>query len=171
MVSSVLAADAFAGEKERKTLETLLHLPIRERDLFVAKILSAFIPAVAVSWIGFACFAVVSNTVAWPVLQRIFIPTPLWLVMIFWVAPAVATLGLGIMVRVSARARTAQEANQLGGAVVLPLIFVAVAQSTGILLVSLPAAIAIGAGIWAVALFLVWRGARRFTRDQLATRL
>ena len=29
MVSAVLAADAFAGEKERKTLESLLHLPDR----------------------------------------------------------------------------------------------------------------------------------------------
>ena len=29
MVSAVLAADAFAGEKERRTLESLLHLPDR----------------------------------------------------------------------------------------------------------------------------------------------
>ena len=28
MVSAVMAADAFAGEKERRTMETLLHLPI-----------------------------------------------------------------------------------------------------------------------------------------------
>ena len=39
-----------------------------------------------------------------------------------------------IMVRVSARTHTAQEANQLGGAVILPLIFLAVGQSTGLLL-------------------------------------
>ena len=57
--------------------------------------------------------------------------------MILWVAPAVAALGLGVMVRVSARARTTQEANQLGGAVILPLIFLAVGQSTGLLLVDL----------------------------------
>ena len=31
MVSAVLAADAFAGEKERKTLESLLHLPDQRR--------------------------------------------------------------------------------------------------------------------------------------------
>src|SRR5207237_2957265 len=46
MVSAVLAADAFAGEKERKTLEGLLHLPIEDRDLFTAKVLSAYVPAV-----------------------------------------------------------------------------------------------------------------------------
>jgi ABC-2 type transport system permease protein len=75
------------------------------------------------------------------------------------------------MVRVSARARTAQEANQLGGAVILPLIFAAVAQSTGLLLVSLPIAIGIGAVVWALALLLLARGAARFTRDRLAVAL
>jgi hypothetical protein len=171
MVSAVLAADAFAGEKERKTLESLLHLPIADRDLFIAKFLTAFVPAISVSWIGFLLFAIVSNTVAWPVLHRIFIPTSLWVVVIVWVAPAVATLGLAVMVRVSARARTSQEANQLGGAVILPLIFLAVGQATGLLLVDLPVAIGIGAVVWVIALALLRGGARRFTRDQLARRV
>jgi hypothetical protein len=171
MVSAVLAADAFAGEKERKTLETLLHLPIAERDLFIAKLLTAYIPSVLLSWIGFICFAIVSNAVAWPVMHRIFVPTRLWIVMIVWVAPAVAALGLGVMVRVSVRARTSQEANQLGGAVILPLIFLVVGQSTGLLLVAMPIAIAIGAVLWIIAIWLCSRGAKRFTRDQLAARM
>jgi ABC-type transport system involved in multi-copper enzyme maturation permease subunit len=171
MVSAVLAADAFAGEKERKTLESLLHLPISDRDLFIAKFLTAFVPAIAVSWFGFLLFAIVSNGVAWPVLHRIFIPTSLWLVVIFWVAPAVATLGLAVMVRVSARAKTTQEANQLGGAVILPLIFLAVGQATGLLLVDLPIALAIGGVVWVLALSLLRGGARRFTRDELARRV
>lgn len=171
MVSSVLAADAFAGERERRTLEALLHLPIDTRDLFLAKLLGAFLPSVAVSWIGFVCFAVVANGIAWPVMGRVFVPNRLWLVVIFWVAPAVAALGLGVMVRVSARAKTAQEANQLGGAVVLPLIFLAMGQSTGLLLLDVPVALAIGLAIWVVAGLLCWRGATRFTRDQLAATL
>jgi ABC-2 type transport system permease protein len=168
MVASVLAADAFAGEKERNTLESLLHLPIPERDLFYAKVLGAFLPAVLVSWIGFVLFAIVVNTTAWPVMHRVFIPTRLWLVMIVWVAPAVAALGLGVMVRVSARAKSTQEANQLGGAVILPLIFLAVGQSTGLLLVTLPLAVGAGALVWIVALVLATGGARRFTRDRMA---
>jgi ABC-2 type transport system permease protein len=171
MVSAVLAADAFAGEKERKTLETLLHLPLAERDLFIAKLLTAYIPSVLLSWTGFICFAIVSNAVAWPVMHRIFVPTRLWVVMIVWVAPAVAALGLGVMVRVSARARTSQEANQLGGAVILPLIFLVVGQATGLLLVAMPVAIAIGAVLWIIAIWLCARGATRFTRDQLAARM
>jgi len=168
MVSAVLAADAFAGEKERHTMETLLHLPIGDRDLFIAKFLTGFIPAVAVSWIGFTAFAIVANGVSWGVVDGLIVPNGLWLVVIFWVAPAVATLGLGIMVRVSARSRTTQEANQLGGAVILPLIFLAVGQATGLLLVDLGVALAIGAGVWVVGLLLVWRGAVKFTRDRIA---
>ena len=158
MVSVVLAADAFAGEKERKTIEGLLHLPISDRDLFLAKLLGAFIPAVVVSWVGFLCFALVTNTIAWPVMHRVFVPTRLWGVMILWVAPAVAALGLGVMVRVSARARTSQEANQLGGAVILPLIFIALGQATGLLLVALPVALTVGAVLWLVAAWLDPRG-------------
>lgn len=168
MVSAVLAADAFAGEKERRTMETLLHLPIADRDLFIAKFLTGFLPAVAVSWIGFACFAVVANAVSWGMVDGLVVPNALWLIVIFWVAPAIATLGLGIMVRVSARCRTTQEANQLGGAVILPLVFLAVGQSTGLLLVDEPLAFGIGAVIWVVALTLVVRGAARFTRDRVA---
>ena len=167
MVSAVLAADAFAGEKERRTLESLLHLPVSDRDLFLAKLLVAFVPALAVSWIGFICFAVVANGVGWSVVHRIFVPTQLWMVMILWVAPAVAAT-YRAQASWDPRAHTAQEANQLGGAVILPLIFLAMGQATGLLLVDLPVAIGIGAGVWLIAGWLIARGATRFTRDRLS---
>lgn len=169
MVSAVLAADAFAGEKERKTLEGLLHLPVSERELFVAKLLTAFVPAVVVSWLGFLAFAVVANGIAWPVMHRVFVPNRLWGIVILWVGPAVAALGLGVMIRVSARARTTQEANQLGGAVILPLILIAAGQAAGFLLTPLPVVFGFGLVVWAVALGIVVWGSRRFTRDRLAT--
>ena len=168
MVSAVLAADAFAGEKERRTMESLLHLPVTDRELYVAKMLVSFVPAVAISWIGFVVFAIVSNAAAWPVMHRVFVPTGTWIVMIAWMTPAVAALGLGIMVRVSARARTTQEANQLGGTVILPLIVLTLGQATSLLLVGLPAALAAGAVMWILALWLNMRGAARFSRDRLA---
>ena len=152
-------------------METLLHLPVSDRDLFVAKFLTAFLPAIAVSWIGFLAFAIVANAVSWSIVDGLIVPNQLWLVMIFWLAPAISVLGLGIMVRVSARSRTTQEANQLGGAVILPLIFLAVGQATGLLLVDLALALTIGAAVWVVALLLVWRGARAFTRDRVASQV
>ncbi len=171
MVSAVLAADAFAGEKERRTIETLLHLPISDRDLYLAKLLSAFIPAVTISWVGFACYLVIGNASAWPVMHRMFLPTRLWLAVIFWLSPAVAAFGLGIMVRVSARAKTSQEANQLGGTVILPLVLAIVAQTSMLLLAELWVTLVIGAVLWAVAILLNLRGASRFSRDALSSKL
>lgn len=171
MVSAVLAGDAFAGEKERKTLESILHLPVRDKDLYVAKLLAGFLPSVAVSWIGFALFCVVANASAWPTMERIFLPTWLWAIVILWISPAVAAVGLGIMVRVSVRVNNTQEAQQLGGAVVLPLVILAVGQTTGLLLAGATTAFVTGAVIWAIALWLNVSGARAFTRDRMASRL
>lgn len=171
MVSAVLAADAFAGEKERRTIETLMHLPISDRDLYLAKLLSAFIPSVGIAWIGFLSYLVVSNTASWPVMHRVFLPTRLWMVVIFWLAPAVAALGLGVMVRVSARATTSQEANQLGGAVILPLVFAVVGQTSTLLLADMWVSFIAGLVVWIVAIWLNVRGARRFTRDRLSATL
>lgn len=169
MVSAVLAADAFAGEKERRTLEVVLHLPISDRDLFAAKVLTAFLPAVALTWIGALLYTVVCNVVAWPVTGRLFLPFSQFAVTVLWIAPAVALLALGLLVVVSSRARTTQEANQLGGAVILPLIFVAAAQTSALMLLPVVSVLAVGALVWAVGLALLWFNGRRFTRDRLAS--
>ena len=171
MVSAALAADTFAGEKERRTLEGLLHLPVDDKDLFLAKVLSAFIPATIISWLSFVVFAVVVDGIAWPVLHHLLVPTAGWLVLIGWVTPAVASLALGIMVRVSARANSSQAANQLGGAVIMPLILLAMGQATGLLMVDTKWIVAFGAGVWCFAALLIRGGMRKFRRNDVAALL
>jgi hypothetical protein len=75
------------------------------------------------------------------------------------------------MVRVSARCATTQEANQLGGAVIMPLILTTVGQTTGLLMLAPQWILVAAAAIWAVAITLVVRGMRRFSRDRVASRL
>jgi ABC-2 type transport system permease protein len=171
MVSAVLAADSFAGERDRGTLETMLHTPVRDRELYLSKLLAAFVPALAVAWIGFALFALIANLSAWGILGRVFLPTSRWLVLVLWIAPASAALGLGLMVRLSIRARSAQEAQQLGSAVVLPILVVAVAQASYLLLYPLATSLVTGAVVWVIAIALNARGAARFTRDEMATKV
>ena len=69
---------------------------------------------------------------------------------------------------VSSRAKTTQEANQLGGAVILPLIFVVAAQASGLMLAPPLAVIVVGASSGASPSLLVGINGRRFTRDRLA---
>ena len=95
MVASVIAADSFAGEKERKTLEALLYTPTTDRELFVAKLLSGWLAAIAVALVGFVLYAVMANAAAWSQMHRIFFPNAMWLVLILWVVPAIAGLGVG----------------------------------------------------------------------------
>lgn len=171
MVSAVLAADSFAGERDRGTLETMLHTPVRDRELYLSKLLAAFVPALAVAWLGFALFALVANLASWDIMGRLFLPTVRWLVLVIWIAPASAALGLGLMVRLSIRARSAQEAQQLGSAVVLPILVVAVAQASYLLLYPVLTSVLTGAAVWVAAIALNAHGAARFTRDEMATKV
>lgn len=171
MVASVISADSFAGEKDRKTLEALLYTPTTDLELFVAKVLAAWLPAMAVSLVGFVLYGTVANVAAWPVMGRLFFPTAMWILLIVWVAPAVAGLGLGVMVLVSSRVSGFQEAYQLGGAVVIPILLLVVGQAAGVLYLSIGTALLIGLVVWIVDAVLLWFGVRTFARGEIIARL
>ncbi len=171
MVASVIAADSFAGEKERKTMEALLYTPLTERELLTAKMLSAWIPALAVSLVSFILYGVVANLVGWPLMGRIYFPNTTWLVLVLWVAPAASGLGLGMTVLVSARVRTFQEAYQLGAVVVVPVVALVIGQAAGVIYLSVEFTALLGLIFWAVNAVLIWFGVRVFQRGELITRL
>ncbi len=171
MVASVLAADSFAGEKERGTLEALVYSPISDRDLVLAKMLSAWLPAVVVGCICFVVYCVTANVAAWPTMGRVFMPTTMWLVLLVWVMPAAAAVGLGTSVIVSSRVRTFQEAYQLGGVVVLPIVALMIGQVTGLMYFSAWLVVLLGLVLWLAAAALLWLGARSLRRTELIARL
>lgn len=171
MVASVIAADSFAGEKERKTLEALLYTPTTDRELFLAKLLSAWLPAVSVAWAGFLLYTTTANLAAWPTMGRILLPNAMWIALAGWLAPAVAGLGLGFTVVISARAQSFQEAYQLGAVVVLPILALVIGQAAGVLYFHVGLVFAIGLLFWAADAVLLWFGGRIFRRSELAARL
>jgi ABC-type Na+ efflux pump permease subunit len=171
MVASVIAADSFAGEKERKTLEAVLYTPTTDGELLLAKLLSAWLPALVVAWGGFLLYAVVVNVAAWPTMGHLFFPSAMWTVLAFWLAPAVAGLGLSATVLISSRAKGFQDAYQLGVVVILPVLFLAVAQMSGAVFIDVWLVFVLGLILWLVDAVLLGLGARTFRRDVLATRL
>jgi ABC-type Na+ efflux pump permease subunit len=171
MVSSVIAADSFAGEKERKTLEALVYTPTTDQELLLAKVLAGWLPGIAIGLGSFVVYSLVANVTAWPTVGRLFFPNVMWLVLALWVAPAAAGLGLGITVLISARVNTFQEAYQLGGLVVLPIIILVLGQISGVLYLHLTFVVIFGALLWLIDLALFWIGQRLFERSQLLTRL
>jgi ABC-2 type transport system permease protein len=167
MVSLTIAADSFAGEKERKTLEALLYTPTTDRELFVAKLLSSWLGAITVALTGFVLYVVMANAAAWSYMHHIFFPNATWLVIILWVVPALPGLGLGVMVMVSARAQGFQDAYQIGSVVVLPIVLLIFGQTSGVISLNITFALLMGLVIWMLDSVLIWFGSRSFRRNRL----
>jgi ABC-type Na+ efflux pump permease subunit len=167
MVSSVIAADSFAGEKERKTLEALLYTPTTDRELFVAKLIGAWIAAMVVGFLSFVLYAVMANLAGWRVIHHLFFPNAMWIALVLWVTPAVAVLGLVVMIFVSARAQGFQDAYQIGGLVVLPVIALMIGQISGIMYFNLIVVLAVGSLVWLIDVGLLWAASKNFRRSEL----
>lgn len=171
ITATVVAADSFAGERERGTLEALLHTPTTDRELMTAKFLSAWIPGVLVALVGFAIYSVLANVLGAGAIGGIWFPTPTWLVLALFVTPAVAALGLGVMVIASSRVQSLQAAHQVGSLMVLPVLVLLIAQVTGALLLSIRVVVAMGVIIWALAALALLFGTSSLKRQALALRI
>ena len=167
MVCAVIAADSFAGEKERKTLESLLYTPTTDRELYLAKLLGPWLASIGVAFASYAVFAIVANVLAAGTVGRPVALTPLWLLILVWLGPAVGALAISMLVIVSARVRGFQEAYQLGGAIVLPVVALLVAQLAGAIVLDAALAAAMGTAVWLVAGGLLVLASRGFRRERL----
>jgi ABC-type Na+ efflux pump permease subunit len=136
MVSTVVAANSFAGEKERRTLEGLLYTPVSDSELVVGKISAAFVPTIVFTWACFAVYTAIVALLGVPVVGRVFFPTANWWALMLLLVPAVSLLVISIVVLVSAKARGFQEANAIGGSVILPVIGMVAAQASGLMVLS-----------------------------------
>lgn len=167
MVASVTAADSVVGERERQTLEGLLHSPTTNRELFIGKLLAPWILAVLVALVSVVCYGIVANLV----LDRYGLPPSfpnrVWAVLVLWVAPAAAGLGLGLIVLVSGRVKTFQEASQISGIVVVPVVGMVIAQGAGVLLFDVALLVGLGCVLWLLTLLTMRIAGRRFQRDRL----
>ncbi|MBS3784786.1 MAG: ABC transporter permease subunit [Anaerolineae bacterium] len=171
MVASTIAADSFAGEKERKTLEGLLHTPTTDAELFLGKLLAAWIPAVLVTLGAFVLYAVVANLSAWRVMGGVFFPSAMWVVLVLWLAPAAAGVGLGTMILVSSKVSTFQDAYQLSGLLVLPVLLLVFGQLAGVLYLSVLAVLVTGLLLWVIDAAILWLSIRTFKRTEIIARL
>jgi ABC-2 type transport system permease protein len=169
MVSTVIAANSFAGEKERRTLEGLLYTPVSDAELVVGKIAASFLPAVAFTWVCFAIYVVIVEVLGVPLVGEVFFPTSNWWALMVLFVPAVSLFVISLVVLVSAKARGFQEANAIGGSIVLPLIGVVAAQASGLMVLSAEL-IAVTAAAFAVCdVLLLGLIVRAFKRSRIVS--
>ncbi len=171
MFSTVIAANSFAGEKERRTLEGLLYTPLTDGELVLGKIAASFLPAVGFAWVCFGIYTVIVDVLGAPLVGQVFFPTMNWWALMFLLVPAVALFVISVVVMISTRARGFQEANAIGGSIVLPIIGVVAAQASGVMVLSagVVAAIALAFVLLDVLLLSVIVGA--FNRSKVVSYL
>jgi ABC-2 type transport system permease protein len=118
VIASMIAADAFAGERERGTLETLLATPLRESAIFIGKTLSAVTFALSVSLISFFSALIVAGVR----FGHLFL-TPALLVSVIAGAAAASLLTSSIAVVISSFVHVARSAQQISSMAAMLLVF------------------------------------------------
>ncbi|MET3937847.1 ABC-2 type transport system permease protein [Paenibacillus sp. PvP094] len=168
MASSILTANSFAGEKERKTLEGLLFTPISMDTLFKGKVLAALIPSIILSWITFLIYGIIANILMYPMFGAVMFPNWNWIILVLWVVPSCSLMVILLNVLISAKVRGFQEAYQLGGLIVIPLLALIAGQASGMLLIRPVLLLLIGAALLLISLVLLRLVSLWNSRQQLA---
>ena len=167
MCSGVIGASSFVGEKEHKTMESLLYTPISMEQLLRAKILGVFVPSYIITLLSFIVFGIVFNIGGFLYFGGLIFPDIKWLIIILWISPAINLLSLIFTVMVSAKSETFQEAQQVSGLLVLPVLLLLVGQMTGILLLSSLAMFIGGAVLLVLDYILIKRISSKFIAEKL----
>ena len=167
MISSTTAAYSFVGEKEKKTLESLLYTPISGKDLFVAKILGPFIASAAVTIFCFICYGIVVDVLTYNIFGKLIFPRLNWLIAVFWLSPILSIFAIFFNVYISARVKGFQEAYQLGALIVLPIVALVYSQLTGLFLLNNIILFLFGLVLLIVSVILIVKTGKSFTRNKL----
>lgn len=172
MASSVIAADSFAGEKERKTIEALLATPISDGELFLGKTLVSFLPSMMVTGVSFLVYSAVVDVASFTILDgRLLLPNVSWVLLIFGVAPTVALASIGLTVMISAKVKGFREAQQISAILVVPVLILVFAQISGAIILG-PIMVGVLVAAFAALDLLVFNiGIRVFRREEILSKL
>lgn len=170
MIPVTIAAYSIVGEKTARSLEPLLATPITTIELILGKSLSAIIPAVAATWLGYLIYAVGLRILldSSAVIARLL--DPIWLIAVFVVGPLLTVFAVCVAIMVSSRVTDPRVAEQLAGVIVLPLILVLTGQSIGFFLLNRTMVVVAAAVIALLNIGLVYLTVKTFERENILTR-
>jgi ABC-type Na+ efflux pump permease subunit len=166
-ISTAVGANTLVGEKEKGTGEFLAHSPASEREIYLGKLIASLLPGYLTTLVGFGIYSLAVNLIVGPNVGGWFFPTRAWWVLMLWVVPPFLAITLSVVLRLSARVKSAAAAQQASGLVTLPLIVLSYGQSTGALLGAGRSGLVVGAIAWTVAILGLMRGAKAVTRPRL----
>ncbi|MEE4195839.1 MAG: ABC transporter permease subunit [Anaerolineae bacterium] len=165
-----IAAYSIVGEKTNHSLEPLLGTPITTLELLVGKMLSAVIPAVVATWLGFLIFAVGAVIISGGFSLVVTLLDVGWLVAIFLLGPLLSLFSVCICLMISSRVRDPRVAEQVSSIVILPVMLLLFGQIFGWLVFSSNLALLMSALIAVVDVVVVYFCVQLFERENILTR-
>ena len=154
ITAMTVGANSFVGEKENRTLESLLFSPISIQTLFLSKLVASIIPPLLVSIMSFVVCGIMINALGYPLFGELIFPSGNWVALITCLSPMVILLSVLLNIFISARVKTYQEAQNLGGVIVLPVIAMMIGQVSGLFLLGVQLIIIISVGLLIVNVVL-----------------
>lgn len=170
MIPVAISAYSIVGEKTTRCLEPLLATPITTVELIVGKGLAAAIPAIGVTWAGFAVFAIGARLMVSNPLVYTRLVDPMWLLAIGIVGPLMAVAAIHVSIIVSSRVSDPRVAEQVSMVIMLPLLATFFAQIAGLILVNMQFMMLAAGVLLLVDVGLVYLGVRLFQRETILTK-
>ena len=167
MTASVMAASSFVGEKERRTLETLLYSPLSLKQIFRAKVAASFLLSMLVSFLSFFAMLVVVEAELFFLAGGLLLPGASWAAILLLVSPAISLIAVTLIVRRSAKAQSVEESQQGAVFLIVPVILLVTGQFSGVLLGSVWLLLGIGAVCALFAWLLLKSAMGKFTYEML----
>jgi ABC-2 type transport system permease protein len=168
ILPSIIASYSIVGEKIEKSLEPLLATPTTDGELLLGKSLASFVPCMAVTYLAAAIFVPIIDFWSYTTLGIILIPNLYWALMLFVITPLACVMSVEANIIVSSKVSDIRAAQQLGGIVVLPLIFVVLLGS--IVSTSLLLAIGVTAALMIADVALFYLSKATFRREEILTK-
>jgi ABC-2 type transport system permease protein len=157
LIPSMAATYTVVAERERRTIELLMALPVRVADILIAKLLAMLTTALAVV---LPLFLV--DVVALVIMQ---LATPLYLALLLAVLISALLCSIGLSLLLALLARDLRTANNLNGALIGPLMLAILAILAGVpgdLRLLVLAAVFLAVGALAVLAGLRWLTFERY---------
>jgi uncharacterized membrane protein SpoIIM required for sporulation/ABC-type transport system involved in multi-copper enzyme maturation permease subunit len=162
--SLVIALETFVGEKERRSLESLLATPLTDLQLYTGKLLAATIPPVLGSYLGMVTYLLLMGFTLnwWPPLSLLLVSMTL--------STTQSLVMVSGAVIVSCQSTSVRAANLLASFIIIPMAFLLQAEAGLLLFADFTMLWLIALCLVIVNVLLIRLGIRLFNREHLLGR-
>lgn len=164
-----IAAYSIVGEKTTRSLEPLLATPITTAELLIGKNLSAVIPAVLATWIGFLIYAIGAGIMASSPKVTQAIVNPMWLLAVLILGPILAVLSVNFAIMISSRVTDPRAAEQISVVIILPMLLLFVGQIAGLFFINTNLILLMTLTVIVIDIIMIFLAVRVFQRETILT--